>query len=147
MIYLLQSSFERELNARIEYLSSAFDSYFLQIDRNQDFIKLQSFPLIDDNIIIFYGHNYWIRECFLRYGSSIRYSTKIVNSCDLINRSVFNKQKNLYYSKCDVHGSVIRYPGAEFNLCFDATQSEIEMLLKRSLPLKDRIAFAYRKVA
>ena len=147
MIYLLQSSFERELNARIEYLSSAFDSYFLQIDRNQDFIKLQSFPLIDDNIIIFYGHNYWIREFFQKYGSSIQHSIKIVNSCELVNQSIFRKQKNLFYSKSDKCGRVIRYPGAEFNLRFDATQSEIEMLNKRSLPLMDRIAFAYRKVA
>lgn len=49
MIYLLQMPFEKELNARIDYLSNAFDSFFIQIDRNQDFIKLQSFPLIKDN--------------------------------------------------------------------------------------------------
>lgn len=147
MIYLLQMPFEKELNARIDYLSNAFDSFFIQIDRNQDFIKLQSFPLIEDNTIIFYGHNFWIREYFMRFGSSIQNSTKIINSCDLLDRSVFNKQKNLYYSKCDDHGRVIRYPGSEFNLRFDVTQSEIEMLIKRSLSLKERIASAYRKAA
>ena len=147
MIYFLQKPFEKELNARLEYLSIAFNSYFFPIDRNQDAIILQSFPLTEDNIIVLYGHNYWIRDFFLRFGNDIRHRIKIVNSCNIVNRTIFRKQKNLYFSKNDERGRVFRYPGAEFNLPFDVTQSELEMLNKRNLPLMERIRYAYRKVA
>lgn len=150
MIYLLQPEFESELSARQEYLSVAFNSYFILIERNSEFIGLQSFPLTPDNIIIFYGHNSWIAKLFLKLRDYIKEDIKIINSCDigfLFEQYLFKDYTDIYFSKTDEYGFVPCYKGSLFNLSFDATQSEIEMLNKSHLPLIERIHFAYRKVA
>jgi hypothetical protein len=146
--YILQCCFENELKARQEYLYLALNTYFVVVDRNNSLIELRSFPYYDDNIVMLYGHNYWVKRFFVVYGNKIKNCLKIVTSCDLIdNGSLFVGQKNLYYSKSDDYGRVYCYEGNAFGLSFDVTTSELDFLNSSKLPLMRRIQFAYRKVA
>lgn len=72
----------------------ALNTYFVVVDRNNSLIELRSFPYYDDNIVMLYGHNYWVKRFFGVYGNKIKNCLKIVNSCDLIdNGSLFVGQK------------------------------------------------------
>ena len=62
--YILQCCFENELKARQEYLYLALNTYFVVVDRNNSLIELRSFPYNDDNIVMLYGHNYWVKRFF-----------------------------------------------------------------------------------
>lgn len=148
MKYMLQPEFESELSYRCEYLSTAFSLYFMPVYKNRFFIELQSFPYVHDNIIMFYGHNNWVRLLFLYFGDHFKNDIKIINSCDFCDEDkVFKGQKNIYYSKTDENGFVQCYNGSEYNMPFDVTRSEIEVLSKSEYTFIDKIAFAYRKVA
>lgn len=107
----------------------ALNTYFVVVDRNNSLIELRSFPYYDDNIVMLYGHNYWVKRFLGVYGNKIKNCLKIVNSCDLIdNGSLFVGQKNLYYSKSDNYGRVYCYEGNAFGLSFDVTTSELDFL-------------------
>ncbi len=148
MRYLIQSCFEHELKARQEYLNSVFKTNFIVVDRNQAFIELQSFPLCDDHIILLYGHNYWIGLFFSIFGEGIKNDIKVVTSCDLFGyKSVLKGQKNLYYCKVNKDGYVVCYKGEQFNMPFDVTQSELELLNNADLPFEEKVNFAYRRVS
>ena len=146
--YIIQRCFENEINARQEYLYLTLKVYFVVIDRNDSFIELRSFPYSDDNIVMLYGHNYWVSRFFEVYGNKIKSCIKIVNSCDLVDsKSVFIGQKNVFFSKSDNYGRVCCYDGNSFGLAFDVTTSELDFLNSSKLPLMKQIQFAYRKVA
>lgn len=148
MRYILQPSFKNELEGRQKYLFLVFNLYFIQVPGIfNDSIELESFPFEQDNILILYGHNYWIRSFFHEFGRQIKNKTKIVNSCDWMDsRKVFAGQKDLYFNKTQ-NGSLICYSGKEFNLPFDVSQSELELLNLKSLTFKEKVQFAYRKVS
>lgn len=148
MVYILQPKFESELSYRCEYLSRAFSLYFVPVYKSQHFIELHSFPFVYDHVIMFYGHNNWVRLLFLSYGEHFKNDIKIINSCDFYDKDkVFKEQKNIYYSKTDENGYVQCFDGSAYNLPFDVTRSEIEVLSKPASSFMDKITFAYRKVA
>ncbi len=148
MKYILQPKFKSELSYRCEYLSKAFNLCFMPVYKSDYFIELHSFPLVHDNVIMFYGHNNWVRLLFLVFGEHFKNEIKIINSCDFCDEDkVFKRQKNVYYSKTDENGYVQCYDGCAYNMPFDVTRSEIEVLSKPSYSFIDKIAFAYRKVA
>ena len=148
MRYLIKPCFEHEIKARQEYLYSVFKVSFIVVTKNQAFIELQSFPICNDHIIFLYGHNNWIGFFFSLFGEFIKNDTKIVTSCDLFeNKSVLKGQKNLYYCKVNKDGYVMCYQGEQFNMPFDVTQSELELLNNADLPFEEKVNFAYRRVS
>lgn len=148
MRYLIQTRFEDELKARQEYLYLVFKTHFIIVNRNQSFIEMQSFPFVDDHIILLYGHNNWIESFFTAYGEDVKNDIKVVTACDLFrHKAVLNGQKNLFYCKVDKNGYVPCYKGEQFNMSFDISQSELELLNNADLPFKEKVNFAYRRVS
>lgn len=147
MTYIIQSRFASGLNARKDYLFHTYHLYFVEVERNDFFIKLKSFPFLEDNIVILYGHSDWVISYFQRYGAELREKTKIINSCFPLLVVPTLNQKNIYYSKVNLNGEATLYAGSDFGLSFDITDSELDALNTSHLELMDQIEFSYEKVA
>ena len=147
MTYIIQARFASELNARKDYLFNSYHLYFVDVEKNDFFIKLKSFPFLEDNIVMLYGHFNWVLEYFQKYGAELRDKIKIINSC--FPKIVIPKlnQKNIYYSKVNQRGEACCYSGNDFGLSFDITDSELDALNTSHLELMNQIEFSYEKVA
>ena len=147
MTYILQRVFESELAARKEYLIHTYHFYFIEVNRTPSFIELKSFPFIDDDIIMLYGHCPWLLSYFAIYGPELKEKTKIINSCYPDRILPILKQKHIYYSKVSSTGEAYCYDGSSFGISFDITDSELDALNSAHLPFMEQIEFAYKKVA
>lgn len=147
MIYILQPLFESELASRKDYLLHTFHFYFIEVQRTSKFIELRSFPFINDDIVILYGHCPWVLRYFAEHRLELEQKIKVINSCYPAMVVPLLKQKQIYYSKVNEKGKACCYDGGAFGLSFDVTDSELDALNSSHLPLLEQIGFAYERVA
>ena len=147
MTYILQTSFRDELPHRREYLFQTFHRYFVEIRRTEDFIELHSFPFVEDNIILLYGHAHWVVHYFNRYGSIHKKKLKIINSCYPDKIVPLLNQRSVFYSKVNADGVNDCYDGDTYGFAFPITDSELDAFNCAQLPFEQQIAFAYERVA
>lgn len=147
MTYILQRRFQHELPYRKDYLLRTFHLYFVEVNRTDDFLELRSFPFVEDDIVLLYGHAPWVVRYFNRYGSIHKKKLKVINSC-FPNRIVpLLGQRSIYYSKVSSEGVNYCYDGSTYGLSFPVTDSEIDALNCAQRPFLEQISFAYERVA
>lgn len=148
MKYILQNKAYFNVSSLQEYLYYAMQSFFIITSVDKSTIVLESFPIIEDNVVFFYGHNYWVSSYLDEHAEEYRTSIKVINSCKIKSlRKVLYKQSDVYISKVDEYGYTQCYKGRKFGLNWDVTLSELDFLNNPQLPLLERICLAYRKVA
>ena len=147
MTYILQTRFQDELPHRKDYLFQTFHLYFVEIHRAADFIELHSFPFVEDNIILLYGHAPWVVRYFNRYGSIHQKKLKIINSCYPDRIVPLLNQRLVFYSKVNADGVNDCYDGDTYGFAFPITNSELDAFNCAQLPFEQQIAFAYERVA
>lgn len=147
MTYILQPRFQDELSYRREYLFLTFHLYFVEVRRTASFIELHSFPFVEDNILLLYGHAPWVVRYFNQYGSMHKKKLKIINSCFPDRIVPLLNQRSVFYSKVNSDGENCCYDGNAYGFSFPITNSELDAFNCAQLPFEKQIAFAYKRVA
>lgn len=147
MQYVIQTSFEHELNARKEYLYLVFHLWFIEVKRDEKFITLESIPSNTINIYMITGHFPIVGGYINSQRNEIGNKTVIINSCFPYCTLKHTNLKNVFFSKTDQEGNAKLRDGKVFGLNFYITDSELNLLNADSNNIDVRIEKAYQKIA
>ena len=147
MRYVIQTTFEQELNARKEYLYLVFHLWFIEVKRNKQFITLESIPSNTNDIYMITGHFPNVGSYIHSQRNEIGNKTVVINSCFPNSTLRQLNLKNVFFSKTDQEGYSKLRNGKAFGLDFNVTDSELNLLNAESNNIDMRIEKAYQKIA
>lgn len=148
MRYLLQTNFQKELDARKAFLYDSIKLWFYETGVEDDFLELISMPnSCCPDILMILGHNYSVKNYLTShtFPESLVVAITCDGNCNYKNLRLPNKQ--LYIPFQNENNLVDLWSGKKFNFDFDITESEILFYNSpKSLPLKKRIEKSFQNI-
>lgn len=146
MRYAIKCTDEQELKYRLEYLEEIFKMKFMFEIKKDDFLIYHSFPIRNSNIFFIIGHCHEIKK-FLE-NNKIKEKNVVINSCypNSISKISKIKSKKIYFSKTEETGKNYLFNGSEYNLQFDITNSELDLLNSKKNRVIEKIRDSYVKL-
>ena len=133
---------------RQQFLFDTYGLFFLRKKENGNFIILQSFPFVDDNIIFIHGHYPATQKLVNENASCFTGKTIIINSCKpmQIAYSLKCTKSKIFYSIVDTHGYAQLRDGLHFGFNFKILDSELNAYNHRHLPLTQQLEKSYERL-
>lgn len=151
MTYYLHITQNSTLKARLKFLFRVFHVYFVKVNEERGFIKLQSFPFVDDGICFITGHAPDVSP-FLK--QRIACKTLVLNTCfPEMFYDLSKDYEELFFCKISIEIPKNRRAparfvanrrlGSDYNMDFDILDSELLLLYSKAKNWFDRIKESY----
>lgn len=125
MRYFLRKKQRGELSLRCQYLYDVFKLWFIQTSEIGDFDVLESFPFVNDDIALIYGHNYEVVFLFKKYSTKLKEKNIAIISCETdVPKGYFLKNKRVFLAP-QREGRAKLLVGEDYGFEFDITDAEL----------------------
>jgi len=151
MRYIIKQSKRHEYSERLKYLYDTFSLYFVSRGSVDGFDVFESFPFVQDNILIIYGHNRIISKFLNKHIDDISENYIAIISCGeyengdyrLKGKNVYLAPQRPYYNnkKC-----APLFKGSEYGFGFDLTEAEIKLYTCRKKDILEKIKYVFRRI-
>lgn len=125
MRYFLRKEQRSELSLRCQYLYDVFKLWFIQTGEVKDFDVLESFPFVNDDIALIYGHNYEIVSLLKKHSAKLKEKNIAIISCETnVPKGYFLKNKRVFLAP-QREGKAELLIGKDYGFEFDITDAEL----------------------
>ena len=148
MKYFLHKEKETEIRARKEYLEQTFHFWFVEKERINSFIVLESFPsTAEKEICIVYGHNYEVAYLLKNHSICIPEKNLFIISCLTRNKRDFILSgKRTYIAPQKANEKIkLRY-GYEFGFEFDISDVELNLFNSKTSNIYNKLQLAFERI-
>lgn len=146
MRYFLRKEQRSELSLRCQYLYDVFKLWFIQTGEVGDFDVLESFPFVNDDIALIYGHNYEIVFLFKKYSTEMKEKNIAIISCETdVPKGYFLKNKKVFLAP-QREGRAELLIGEDYGFEFDITDAELLLYNCRISETLEKISSVFHEI-
>ena len=147
MRYFLRKEQRSELSLRRQYLYDVFKLYFIQTGEIGGFYILESFPFVNDDIALIYGHNYEIVFFFKKYSAELKEKNIAIISCETdVPKGYFLKNKKIFLAP-QRKGKAELLIGKDYSFEFDITDAELLLYNSRIQDAFEKISSVFLEIS
>ena len=146
MRYLLHKMLRSELSLRKQYLYDVFNLWFFKTGELGFFDVLESFPFVNNDIMLIYGHNFEIVSLFDNFKEELKEENIAIISCESrVPNGYSLKDKNIYLAPQRKNSAPVLL-GKDYGFEFNVTDAELRLYNSKINDPLQKISNIFNKI-